>query len=289
MAATIIDGRKIAERIKLAVKRDIQTIQTKGKRSLKLVALQIGSDASSEIYLKAQAKLAKELGIEYCVKTLAQKISQREVEREIVELNKDDAVTGIIIQTPTPKHIDAQRLFAMVAPDKDAEGLHPANIGKLVYEDWVVAPCTASACMTLIDSTGISPYGKEVVIVGHSEIVGRPLSLMLLSKMATTTVCHIATYEKGLLKKHVQRAEMLIVSVGKSHLIKGGWIQRGAVVIDVGVNRRGNTVTGDVDFRQAIKRASYITPVPGGVGPVTAIMLMKNLAALHKYRKGIDK
>lgn len=282
MAASIIDGKRIARRMKESVKREIRNIIAKRKRTLKLAALQIGSHSSSEIYLNTQKKLAKELGVKYYLKTLPAKTSQRQTEREIAKLNRDNTITGIIIQAPTPKHIDLAKLLAKISPDKDVEGLNPINIGRLIYKDWIVAPCTASACMALIDSTGINLRGKEVVIVGHSEIVGKPLSLMLLSRMATTTVCHIGTYEKGLLKSHVGRAEVLIVSVGKSHLIKGGWIRRGAIVIDVGINRYRGKVTGDVEFSQAMRRASYITPVPGGVGPVTAIMLMKNLVALFK-------
>ena len=283
--ATIIDGKEIANEIKKSVKRDIKNI-TRQKRVLELAALQIGRNSSSQIYLNTQMRLANELGIKYYLKTLPRKTSQRKAEREIAKLNRDDAITGIIISTPTPKHIDLAKLFAKIAPNKDVEGLNPVSMGKLIYKDWVVAPCTARACMALIGSTGISLRGKEVVIVGHSEIVGKPLSLMLLSKMATTTVCHIGTYEKGLLKNHVKRAEVLIVSVGKSHLIKGDWIRKGAVIIDVGINRYRGTITGDVDFKGAVKRASYITPVPGGVGPVTTITLMKNLVALYKDAKG---
>jgi len=283
MAATIIDGKKIADKIKRSVKRDVENIRNKHKVILRLVALQIGSNVTSEIYSNAQMKLARELGIEYNLKTLPEDISQKEAEDEIVKLNNDSAITGIVILTPTPKHIDIRRLFAKIHPDKDAEGLNPINIGRLIYGDWLVAPCTASACLALIDSTGINLFGKEIVIVGHSEIVGKPLSLMLLSRMATTTVCHIGTYRKGLLKSHIERAEVLVVSVGKSHLIKGNWLRKGAIVIDVGINRYEGKVTGDVDFKEAVKRASYITPVPGGVGPVTAVMLMKNLVALRGH------
>lgn len=286
MAATIIDGKRIANKIKKSIKRDIENIKNKRKETLRLVALQIGSNAPSQVYLNAQMKLAEELGIKYNLKILPTDTSQREAEQEIEKLNNDRTITGIIILMPTPKHIDIAKLFAKIKPNKDVEGLNPTNIGKLVYEDWIVAPCTASACLALIESTGIDIYGKEVVIVGHSEIVGKPLSLMLLSRMATTTVCHIGTFEKGLLKSHVERAEILIVSVGKSHLIKGDWICKGAVVIDVGINRHRGMITGDVEFDEAVKKASYITPVPGGVGPVTAVMLMKNLVSLYNARMG---
>jgi methylenetetrahydrofolate dehydrogenase (NADP+) / methenyltetrahydrofolate cyclohydrolase len=236
------------------------------------------------VYLNAQKKMACELGIECCIKELPLSISQRGVEREISRLNDDDSVTGIIIHTPVPKNIDIEILISQIAPQKDAEGLNPSNIGRLAYEKWTVAPCTASACMALIDSSGVKLNGKEAVIVGHSAIVGKPLSMMLLSRLATTTVCHIGTYERGLLEEHVKKAEVLIVAVGKSRLIKGNWIKKGAIVIDVGINKNGDEITGDVDYDAASKRAAYITPVPGGVGPVTTVMLMKNLVELYKAR-----
>ncbi len=289
MAAIIIDGTKIADKIKRAVSRDLKKIRQSRGDVLKLAALQIGGSPSSEIYLKAQRRLAGKLGIRYCVKTLKRNASQAAAERAITGLNGDKTVTGIIVHTPVPKHIDIKRLFAKIAPGKDVEGLNPANTGKLVYANWVVAPCTAKACLRLIDSTGVSLNGKEAVIVGHSEIVGKPLSLMLLSRMATTTVCHIGTYRKGLLKDHVRRGEILVVSVGKRCLIKGDWIRKGAVVIDVGINRYKGGVAGDVDFDGAKKKASYITPVPGGVGPLTAVTLMENLVALYKNAKGSKK
>jgi methylenetetrahydrofolate dehydrogenase (NADP+)/methenyltetrahydrofolate cyclohydrolase len=284
MNAIIIDGKKAADKIKKSLKREISALSRKGG-TLKLVALQVGRNPSSGIYAKAQMKLASEIGVKYHIRTLPAGTSQKKAEREIDKLNKNRAVTGIIIQAPAPKHINLARLFAKIAPDKDAEGLSPVNMGRLTYGDWAVAPCTASACMTLIDSTGVNLRGKEVVIVGHSEIVGKPLSLMLLSRMATTTVCHIGTYEKGMLGGHLRRAQVLVVSVGKSHLIKASWIRRGAIVIDVGINRHKGKITGDVDFNRAVKKAAYITPVPGGVGPVTTIMLMKNLAALCKMQR----
>ena len=279
--AIIINGRKIANRIIKELSSEIKN----AKCPIKLAILQIGNHPSSSIYLNAQMKLAEKLGIKYYVKNLKRNTSQKKAEMELDKLSRDKSITGIIVETPLPKQIDVKKLFAKISPRKDVEGVNPVNIGKLIYENWIVAPCTASACMKLIDSTGVKLRGKELVIVGHSEIVGRPLALMLLSKMATVTVCHIGTYEKGLLKKHVEGAEILIVSVGKAHLIKGSWIKKGAIVIDVGINKYKGSITGDVDFENAKKKASYITPVPGGVGPLTLAMLMKNLIALYKSAK----
>ena len=286
MVSRILDGKKIADRIKQCLKRGIDSLSAKGK--IKLVAIQIGTNPSSIVYLNAQKKLAGELGIKYHIRELSPSISQDEAEKEIARLNEDDSVTGIIVETPVPKNIKIEKLISRIAPHKDAEGLNPANIGKLAYEKWTVAPCTASACMEMIDSAGVKLKGKEVVIVGNSAVVGKPLSMMLLARLATTTVCHIGTYERGLLEEHIKKAEVLIVAVGKSRLIKGSWIKKGAVVIDVGINKNGNKITGDVDFDGAKKRAAYITPVPGGVGPVTTVMLMKNLVELYKRSEDIN-
>ena len=285
MSAVLLTGQRIADKIKRGVKKDIENLYNKRKKVLKLAALRIGNNPTSLIYSKTQKRIAEELGISYHLLTLPSNISQRRVEKEIEKLNRDSSVTGIIACAPVPKQINLQKLFSKIAPDKDAEGLNPANIGRLAYENWSVAPCTANACLSLIESTGIELRGKEAVIIGHSAIVGKPLSLMLLSRLATTTVCHIGTYKRGLLEKHVKNAEILVVAVGKSNLIKGKSIRKGAVVIDVGINKYKGKITGDVDFEAAKKRAFYITPVPGGVGPVTTIMLMKNLLELYKNKR----
>jgi len=181
-----------------------------------------------------------------------------------------------------PKGIDAKRLVNIIRPEKDAEGMHPENLGRILLGDYNIGPCTAMAVMALLESTGVKLYGKEAVVVGHSEIVGKPLSLMLLNKFATTTVCHIATGERGVLCEHVKRGEVLVVAVGKAALIKGGWIKEGAIVVDVGINKVGDKIVGDVEFEGASQRASYITPVPGGVGPLTTTILMRNTVELFK-------
>lgn len=285
MAAKVLDGRKMAGDIKKGLKSDVDLLSASGR--IKLAAVRIGKDPSAGVYLNAQRRLADEIGIELSVKELPSSASQDEAEAEISHLNRDNSVTGIIIQLPVPEKIDAERLFSQIDPLKDAEVLNPCNIGRISYEKWTVAPCTASACLALIDSTGVELRGKEAVIVGHSAAVGKPLAMMLLSRLATTTVCHIGTYERKLLEEHVKRAEVLIVAVGKSRLIKGSWVKNGAIVIDVGINKDGDRITGDVDFESAKERASYITPVPGGVGPVTTVMLMKNLVELYKTNKGV--
>jgi methylenetetrahydrofolate dehydrogenase (NADP+)/methenyltetrahydrofolate cyclohydrolase len=207
----------------------------------------------------------------------------------IQKLNADKSVHGIIIQMPLPAHIDYKKISQYILPEKDAEGMHPANIGKIVFGKAKILPCTAAAVMELLKETGVDLYGKEVVVVGHSEIVGKPLALLLLDKFATTTVCHIGTSKAGKLEEHVRKAEVLIVAVGKAGLIPGSWIKEGAIVIDVGINRIGDKIVGDVEFEAAQSKASYITPVPGGVGPLTVTMLMRNLVEAAKLQnKGLS-
>jgi methylenetetrahydrofolate dehydrogenase (NADP+)/methenyltetrahydrofolate cyclohydrolase len=173
--------------------------------------------------------------------------------------------------------MDYKKISQYLAPEKDVEGMHPVNMGKIVFGKAKILPCTAAAVMELLNSIGLSYSGKEVVIVGHSEIVGKPLALTLLDKLATVTVCHIGTSKAGKLEEHVRTADILIVAVGKAGLIKGDWVKEGAIVIDVGINRVGDKLVGDVEFEAAEKKCAWITPVPGGVGPLTVTMLMRNL------------
>ena len=281
----LLEGKPIAEKIKDELKKEVAALAAKAAAAPKLVALQIGNNPSSAVYMKAQAKTAEAVGIGYEIKTLSENISQANAEDAIRSLNKDKSVTAILVQLPVPKGIDSKKLANIIAPSKDAEGVHSENLGKILLGSYKVGPCTAMAVMELLKSTNVKLYGKEVVVVGHSDIVGKPLAAMLLNEFATTTVCHIATSDKGLLKSHVARAEVLIVAVGKAGVIKGDWVKDGAIVIDVGINRVGDKIVGDVEFEEASKRASYITPVPGGVGPVTTAMLMRNVVEL--YRQGI--
>ena len=282
MAAILLEGKVVAEGLKAKIKAEVGALKAKHSRAPKLLALQIGENASSAVYVKAQKKSAESLGLEYELKTAADSISQAEAEGVIKNLNNDASVTAIILQLPVPKGIDAKKLVGLIAPEKDAEGMHPQNLGKILLGQYKIGPCTAMAVMELLESTKINLYGKEAVIVGHSEIVGKPLALMLLNKFATTTVCHIATGERGVLPEHVKQAEILVVAVGKAGIVKGDWIKEGAIVVDVGINRVGDKLLGDVEFEGASKKAAYITPVPGGVGPLTTAILMRNTLELFK-------
>jgi methylenetetrahydrofolate dehydrogenase (NADP+) / methenyltetrahydrofolate cyclohydrolase len=288
MPAKLLEGKLIAEALKAKIKADVETLKSKSGKVPKLVSVQIGENASSAVYVKAQAKVAQSLGVEYELKVLPESASQGDAEKLIKSLNNDAAVTAVILQLPVPKGVDGKRLSGLIAPEKDAEGMHPENLGRIVLGNYRIGPCTAMAVMEILESTGQKLYGKEAVIVGHSEIVGKPLALMLLNKFATTTVCHIATGERGVLPEHVKRAEILVVAVGKAGIVKGDWIKEGAIVIDVGINKVGDRIAGDVEAEGAVARASYITPVPGGVGPITTTILMRNVVELFRSQMITD-
>ena len=278
--ARLLEGKPIAEKIKENIKQQIQALNLKPV----LASVQVGENAGAEAYVKSQQKTAQNLGIEYQLHKLAQDTTEKALAEFIQKLNSDKFVNGIIVQMPLPLQIDYKRISQFILPEKDVEGMHPANIGKLLFGKVKILPCTPQAVMELLHSINLNLYGKEVVVVGHSEIVGKPLSLLLLDKFATVTVCHIGTSQAGKLEEHVRNAEILIVAVGKAGLIKGEWIKQDAVVIDVGINRVGDKIVGDVEFEEAQKRASYITPVPGGVGPLTVTMLMRNLVEATKLQ-----
>ncbi len=280
MAAQLLEGKIIATKIKEGLKKEIATLKSKPK----LVSVQVGENPASALYIKSQKKAAENLGIEYVLETLDAKITQEALLKMIDGLNEDETVSGIIVQLPLPKGIDHRLVMSTIIAEKDAEGMHPQNLGRVLLGDAGLSPCTAQAAMELIESTGVKLYGKEAVVVGHSEIVGKPLSMLLLNKFVTTSVCHIATGERGVLPEHVKRAEILVVAVGKAELVKGAWIKEGAIVIDVGINRVGDKLVGDVEFEAAKERASFITPVPGGVGPLTVTMLMRNVVNAFKMQ-----
>jgi len=287
MAAQLLDGKKLSASIKENIKSEVENIKAKYKTAPRLVSIQVGENPASEVYLKSQKKNAENLGIEYQLKKLDGKSSQDDLIKAIARLNADKGVNGIIVQMPLPSQIDAKSISRHIAPLKDVEAVHPQNMGEIVFGNAKILPCTAAACMELLNSIGsLKLYGKEACVVGHSEIVGKPLSLLLLNKFATTTVCHIATGQRGTLPEFVKKAEILIVAVGKAGLIKGDWVKEGAIVIDVGINRVEGKLVGDVEFDKAQEKASYITPVPGGVGPLTVAMLMKNLVEAFKLQKG---
>ena len=287
MSAQLLEGKVIAAKIKENLKKEIESLKQKTNLCPKLVSIQAGENPASAVYIKSQKKNAEGLGIEYMLQILDAKITQKSLIEMIAGLNEDKAVSGIIVQLPLPKEIDHRWVMSSITSAKDAEGMHPENLGRVLLGDSQLAPCTAQAAMELITSTGVKLYGKEATIVGHSEIVGKPLSMLLLNKFVTTSVCHIATGERGVLPEHVKGAEILVVAVGKAGLIKGEWVKEGAIVIDVGINRVGDKLVGDVEFDAAKERAAFITPVPGGVGPLTVTMLMRNVVNAFKMQHAL--
>jgi len=278
VGATILEGGPIAERIKAELKTQIQQLQ--GTRPPKLVAVLVGDNAGSKYYAKSQKKDCDELGIGYELRELPADIAESDILGVMDELNEDEVVTGIILLVPVPKQLDARALQAAIAPSKDVDGVHPVNLGRVVQGDSTLAPCTAQAAVAMVEAAGIEIEGAEVVMVGHSEIVGKPTALLLLEPLATVTVCHIGTRDTA---AHTRAADVVIVATGVPGLVKADWIKPGALVVDVGINRvkgeDGKTkMVGDVDPGVA-EVAGIMTPVPGGVGAVTAAMLMKNTVA----------
>jgi methylenetetrahydrofolate dehydrogenase (NADP+)/methenyltetrahydrofolate cyclohydrolase len=286
MPAKLLEGKGVALKIKENIRVEIESLKSKYGAGPKLVSVQVGENPASEIYIKSQEKTAKDLGITYELKKIDAGITQNDFIKIIDSLNKDKSTHGIIVQMPLPQHIDAKLISKYIAPLKDIEAVHPENMGEIVFGKAKILPCTAAACMELLNSIdSLELYGKEAVVVGHSEIVGKPLALLLLNKFVTTTVCHIATGQRGTLPEFVKKAEILIVAVGKAGLVKGDWIKEGAIVIDVGINRVEGKIVGDVEFDKAFEKASYITPVPGGVGPLTVTILMRNVVEAFKQQQ----
>ncbi|MDP8234397.1 MAG: bifunctional 5,10-methylenetetrahydrofolate dehydrogenase/5,10-methenyltetrahydrofolate cyclohydrolase [Candidatus Saelkia tenebricola] len=287
MAADIIYGKKLAVKITAQLKDEFTRLKEKFHLTSKLVAVQVGQDAGSNVYLEAQSKLAHELGIEFEKKIFPDDISFNDLKVNIEKLNNDSDVDGIILMQPVPGDFDFEELILKIMPLKDVEGLHPQNLGKIVLATSDVVPPTAAAVMAMLDECVKEYKGREVVMIGHSPIVGKPLVLLLADKLATVRFCHIGTSIADKLQAHVREADILIVATGVSHLVKGDWIKIGAVVIDVGISKSGDKIVGDVEFEKACQRASCISPVPGGVGPVTTVMLMKNLLSVFKKRRDI--
>jgi methylenetetrahydrofolate dehydrogenase (NADP+) / methenyltetrahydrofolate cyclohydrolase len=279
---------QIARQIKKESQSLISELKAEGITP-KLAAVQTGENESSRIYTKQQKKACQNSGIEYDLHILPDSSSEEELIGHIRELNDDRSVTGIILQLPLPAGLDPVKIQSEIVMQKDVEGANPAHLGWITCGEPKLIPCTAAAVIKILESTGVNPYGKEAVMVGHSNIVGKPAALILLNKFATVSICHIATGESGLLPDYVKKAEILIVSVGKANFVKGEWVRRGAVVIDVGINMTEQGITGDVEYEKAFNKAGWITPVPGGVGPVTTAMLVKNTAEASKAAVGRNK
>ncbi|MGX2974912.1 bifunctional methylenetetrahydrofolate dehydrogenase/methenyltetrahydrofolate cyclohydrolase FolD [Ursidibacter arcticus] len=280
MSANIISGTSISNQIKNEVAAQISHYLEQGYRSPGLAVILVGSDAASQVYVGSKRKSCAEIGIQSKSYDLPQETTEQTLLDLIDELNKDESVDGILVQLPLPKHIDSTKVIEAIQPDKDVDGFHPYNVGRLCQRIPTLRACTPYGVMKLLENTQVDLYGKHAVIVGASNIVGRPMALELLLAGCTVTVTHRFTQD---LASHIRQADILVVAVGKPQFISGEWVKEGAIVIDVGINRIDGKLVGDVEFEQASQRASYITPVPGGVGPMTVAMLMQNTLQAYQH------
>ena len=283
MTAQIISGTQLASQIKSNVAQQISQYVAQGKRAPGLAVILVGADPASQVYVGSKRKSCAEIGIVSKSYDLPETTTEQALLGLIETLNQDAEVNGILVQLPLPKHIDSTKVIEQISPEKDVDGFHPYNVGRLCQRIPTLRACTPYGVMKLLETTGISFYGKHAVIVGASNIVGRPMALELLLAGCTVTVTHRFTED---LASHIRQADILVVAVGKPKFIKGEWIKEGAVVVDVGINRLEGKLVGDVEFDVAAQRASYITPVPGGVGPMTVAMLMQNTLSAYEKQQG---
>ena len=283
MSAQIIDGKKVSAEVRSELKAAIDERNSQGKRPPGLAVILVGSDPASEVYVGHKRRACTEVGIYSRSYDLPEETTHNELVSLIDKLNDDHFIDGILVQLPLPTHLDASLIIERIDPSKDVDGFHPVNVGRLALRIPGLRPCTPYGIMRLLDSIDVKPIGLNAVIVGASNIVGRPMMLELLLQGATVTVCHRFTKNT---QELVSKADLVVVAVGKPGLVKGEWIKPGAVVVDVGVNRlEDGTLAGDVEYEAAAERASWITPVPGGVGPMTVAMLMQNtLSACEKHQ-----
>ncbi|QJC35925.1 bifunctional methylenetetrahydrofolate dehydrogenase/methenyltetrahydrofolate cyclohydrolase FolD [Enterobacteriaceae endosymbiont of Donacia cincticornis] len=281
MNAKIINGHVIAEKIYINIYKKMKNILLSRKRKPGLGIILVGNNAASKIYVKNKLKICKKLGFFYDSYNLTDKINEYTIIKIINFLNKNKYIDGILVQLPLPKQINFIKIIEIINPKKDVDGFHPYNIGRLCQRAPLLRPCTSLGILQLLKYYKINTYGLNTVIVGASNIVGRPMAMELLLAGCTITITHRFTKN---LRYYIEYADLLIVAVGKPNFIPGKWIKLGAIVIDIGINRiNKNKIIGDVNFEQAKKRASYITPVPGGIGPITVATLMKNI--LYAYEK----
>ena len=272
--ATIIDGKIVAREVQKQIKDEVEGLERRWGMAPGLAVILVGDDPGSQIYIKNKEKACREVGIKSFEHLLSVTTSEKELLAVVNQLNRDKNVHGILVQLPLPAHIRSEKIFEAVAPQKDVDGFHPMSQGLLLLGAEGFRPCTPLGIMKLLDAIHCDPKGKNAVVVGRSNIVGKPIALMLLERHATVTICHSRTAN---LRNEVSRADILVVAIGKANFIRGDWIKPGAVVMDVGVNRLpSGKLVGDVEFDTAKDRASLITPVPGGVGPMTICMLLFN-------------
>lgn len=279
MTARILDGKQMAASIKEKLKAKLAALPPESMPGLAVVLA--GEDPASKVYVRQKENMCKEIGIRSFMHVLPETVTQQELLALIDKLNSDPAVHGILVQLPLPAGLHSDEILTRISPAKDVDGFHIVNVGKLWVGEEAVAPCTPMGVMAMLDATGEELKGKEAVVIGRSNIVGKPVAAMLLSRHCTTTICHSRTHN---LPEVVRRADIVVAAIGKPRFVTADMIKPGAIVIDVGINRVDGKLVGDVDYAPAAEKASWITPVPGGVGPMTIIMLMQNTLQLAGIR-----
>jgi methylenetetrahydrofolate dehydrogenase (NADP+)/methenyltetrahydrofolate cyclohydrolase len=284
MAAQIIDGKRVSQQIKDGLKEEIWALKEQHGLVPGLAVILVGENPASVVYVRNKGRASEEVGILSRQYNLAATCTQKELLDLVDHLNQDPSIHGILVQLPLPDHIQEEAVIQRIDPIKDVDGFHPTNVGNMLLGNPTYLPCTPAGIMVLLDSIGMEIKGKHAVVVGRSNIVGKPVSFLLLQRHATLTICHSRTLD---LSYHTRQADILVAAIGKAKMIKGSMIKEGAVVIDVGVNRLDSGLVGDVDYQEASQVASFITPVPGGVGPMTIAMLLKNTVLACKRQHGL--
>lgn len=282
--ANIIDGKAISAEIRAEIKAETEKLYAECGTRPGLAVIIVGDDAASQVYVRNKRRACEEVGFYSEAYELAASTTQDELNELVDRLNADERIHGILCQLPLPRHLDENQVILRIRPDKDVDAFHPYNVGRIMIGDYSFLPCTPAGVMALLERSGIDVSGKECVVVGRSNIVGKPQAMLLLHKHGTVTVCHSRTKD---LADVCRRADVLVAAIGKADFFTGDMVKEGAVVIDVGMNRRADgKLTGDVDFASVAPKASYITPVPGGVGPMTITMLMQNTLTAAKVALG---
>lgn len=283
MTARILDGKAVADRLTGEVREAVDARLASGKTSPGLAVVLVGENAASQVYVRNKRKMTDAVGMRSFAVDLPAEAAESELLSAIDRLNSDPAIDGILVQLPLPKQIGAERVIERIDPYKDVDGFHPYNVGRLVLKMPTLRPCTPYGCMRLLAETGEDLVGKHAVVIGQSNIVGRPMALELLMARCTVTICHSATRD---LPSLVRQADIVVAAIGRARFVQGGWIREGAIVIDVGINRDvDGKLAGDVDFAAARERAGWITPVPGGVGPMTIATLLANTLRAAQLRE----
>ena len=281
----IIDGKKIAAELISEIKNEVSLIKKKGYK-LKLSVILIGDFLPSQIYVKNKQKKAREVNIESEVIKFPKEINEKDLLNKINELNKNPDVSGILVQLPIPTHIKKEKVINSIDPNKDVDGFHPQNVGNLASGNEAIVPCTPLGCLSLVKNVVKDLSGKHAVIIGRSNLNGKPMAQLLLKEDCTVTILHSKSKD---LKSECKRADILISAAGICEMVKGDWVKKGAIVIDVGINKKNDKITGDVDFDDVKKVAKAITPVPGGVGPMTIACLLKNTIKCFKRSNSINR